>query len=355
MNFQIFNQIGATMTKHDGGKFRSAFLTAATLSISFTFTAAADTAHLDSGGSSFAGAPKIGTLCRGTNPRCRGDDSTTTTTSTAAPAYYSWMSPEIKDAWSSGFKGQGTTITSVDDFNSRNRIRGNLGDGSMRLRHGEWVDKQSGMIAPDASRAKHDFNSGKKVNLAAGRLNAVNLSYGMFAQDGFTSVRWSAQESSIISYAKNGDAVVVKAAGNDAVAVGAANSDGLVDYLNRDLIGATSAIFVGALDRNGTTGNLANLASYSNFAGTNKTVQDQFLSVGVRGDLTGLYGTSFAAPVVSGYASVLGSKFKDATPAKIANQLLNTARTDTISGYNAARHGRGEASITRALAPASIN
>jgi len=38
----------------------------------------------------------------------------------------------------------------------------------------------------------------------------------------------------------------------------------------------------------------------------------------------------------------------------IANQLLNTARTDTVTGYNAAIYGRGEASLTRALAPASI-
>jgi hypothetical protein len=34
--------------------------------------------------------------------------------------------------------------------------------------------------------------------------------------------------------------------------------------------------------------------------------------------------------------------------------LLNTARKDTIAGYDVALHGRGEASITRALAPAKI-
>jgi subtilisin family serine protease len=75
----------------------------------------------------------------------------------------------------------------------------------------------------------------------------------------------------------------------------------------------------------------------------------------VRGDLTALYGTSFAAPVVSGYAAVLGSKFTKATPTQIANRLLDSARTDTITGYDVSIHGQGEASITRALAPASIN
>ena len=84
-------------------------------------------------------------------------------------------------------------------------------------------------------------------------------------------------------------------------------------------------------------------------------MQNQFLTVGVRGDLTRLYGTSLAAPVVSGYAAVLGSKFTSATPTQITRRLLDTARTDTINGYNASVHGKGEASLTRALAPISIN
>jgi subtilisin family serine protease len=96
------------------------------------------------------------------------------------------------------------------------------------------------------------------------------------------------------------------------------------------------------------------MAGYSNFAGSNATVQRQFLVVGVTGNMTNLYGTSFAAPIVSGYASVLGSKFTRATPTQITNQLLNTARTDTIAGYAANIHGRGEASISRALAPVAI-
>jgi hypothetical protein len=50
----------------------------------------------------------------------------------------------------------------------------------------------------------------------------------------------------------------------------------------------------------------------------------------------------------------LGSKFKSATPLQITNQLLSTARKDTIRGYNPAIHGRGEASLTRALAPVTI-
>ena len=127
-----------------------------------------------------------------------------------------------------------------------------------------------------------------------------------------------------------------------------------MDYLNRALTGTSSALFVGALNSNGTTLSPATLAYYSNTAGTNVAVQNNFLVVGVEGSKTGLYGTSFAAPIVSGYGAILGSKFTAATPTQIVNQLLSTARTDTLANYSAAVYGKGEASLTRALAPTSI-
>jgi subtilisin family serine protease len=269
------------------------------------------------------------------------------------PVLQSWMSPEVGAAWSSGYRGQGITITIVDDFTSGNRFWGNLGHGNERLRHGEWTRKEAGMIAPSATLRAHDFYTGRSVPLNTG-FNVLNLSYGMMGAAGWGTVNWSAQESSIIRYASEGRAVVAKAAGNDAVAVGQANAAGNLDYLNRDLIGKPAAIFVGALSRNGTTTAPAALASYSNFAGANATVQNQFLVVGVDSDRTGLAGTSFAAPIVSGYAAIVASKFTAATPTQVVNQLLTTARQDTVQGYNAAIHGRGEASITRALSPQSI-
>lgn len=264
-----------------------------------------------------------------------------------------WMQPEIGQAWSLGFRGQGTSITVVDDFRSTSGLTGNLRGVTETRRHGEWTALEAGMIAPSAKVYLHDFGNTRAVTLQRG-LNTLNLSYGMMAPAGYSAIGWSARETSIISYARDGKAVVVKAAGNDGVAVGTANSAGQFDYLNRDLIGRQSAIFVGALSSHGTTANPATMAWYSNTAGSNATVQKQFLVVGVTGNQTNLYGTSFAAPIVSGYASVLGSKFTRATPTQITNQLLNTARTDTIAGYSASIHGRGEASIARALAPAAI-
>ena len=272
-----------------------------------------------------------------------------------AQTVQSWMSLEVGDAWKQGYQGQRVTITAVDDFRSNLGFWGNLGSGTQLLRHGQWTIREAGMIAPSAALRRHDFSSEQAVYLRRG-LNVLNASYGMYAAAGYAAnqIGWSPQEASVIGYAADGRAVIAKAAGNDAVAVGSANAAGNVDYLNVALRGTQSAIYVGALSSNGTTAAPASMASYSNTAGTDAVVQNQFVVVGVEGDKTGLYGTSFAAPVVSGYAAILGSKFRKATPTAIANKLLNTARQDTIANYNPQTHGRGEASITRALAPVAI-
>ncbi len=276
------------------------------------------------------------------------------TPSLSALTVYNWMSSDIGAAWTAGYKGQGVTITFVDDFKSSSKFSGNFGTGVQTLRHGEWTRLETSLVAPSATIVSQDFNSGTAIKLARG-LNVVNLSYAIYATSGYTAnqIGWSAQERSIIS-AAGGSAVISKAAGNDAVAVGAVNSSNKVDYLNLALVGKSSTLFVGALSSNGTTAQKASMASYSNTAGSNVLVQNNFLVVGVAGDKTGLYGTSFAAPIVSGYAAVLGSKFSTATATQITNQLLNTARQDTVKNYSAAVYGRGEASLSRALAPVSI-
>lgn len=75
--------------------------------------------------------------------------STTTTSSVVQP----WMSKEIGDAWALGYKGQGTTITVVDQFNSGSGILGNLTGKNESLRHGQWTLKEASLVAPSASRA----------------------------------------------------------------------------------------------------------------------------------------------------------------------------------------------------------
>ncbi len=285
----------------------------------------------------------------------QGSVDVSASSSAAAVFQSSWMHSEVSSAWARGYKGQGVSITVIDDFSGASRIGGRLDGQTRNLRHGEWTALEAGLLAPSASVFRQDFGNANAVALKPG-LDVLNLSYGMMATRGYNvaQIRWSARENSIIAAAKGGTAVVVKAAGNDAVAVMAANRNGQMDYLNQALRGAQTNLYVGALDRHGTTTAKASLASYSNTPGTDTVVQKQFLVVGVPGNQTGLYGTSFAAPVVSAYAAILGSKFTAATPKAITTQLLSTARKDTINGYSAARHGVGEASLTRALAPASI-
>lgn len=268
----------------------------------------------------------------------------------------SWMQSEVADAWARGYRGQGSVVTVIDQYQGGTKNFGNLGLGPRALQHGEWTKMQVGMIAPSALMDTQDFTETQTVRLYSRYLNVLNLSYGFVGPAGFPAhlIPWADRETSIIQYATNGDAVIIKAAGNDGVAVNTASATGRFDYLNQALVG-TQAIYVGALSTHGTPDALASLASYSNFAGPNALIQNRYLTVGVLADNTGLSGTSFAAPIVSGYAAILSSKFRGAAPNDVADQLLDTARTDTIQGYTPSLHGRGEASLARALAPASIN
>ena len=271
----------------------------------------------------------------------------------AAQSREVWMSRDVSNAWASGFKGQGVSISVVDDY-TYDPFTGNLTGRTERKTHGQWTSQQAGLIAPRATVYRRSyFNEFSDLPLRSG-LNVINLSYGITATRGSGGIDYEALEDSIINYAQTSQAVVVKAAGNESVRIGGV-SGGEIDYFNVDLIGADSAIFVGSLNRNGSTSSKARLASYSNFAGSNATVQRQFLVVGVNESQMKMAGTSFAAPIVAGYAAILGSKFTSATPDQIVDQLLSTARKDTIANFRATVHGRGEASLSRALAPSSLD
>ncbi|MGX9147737.1 S8 family serine peptidase [Mesorhizobium sp. 128a] len=255
---------------------------------------------------------------------------------------FCWMSPDIGQAWASGYTGSGVSVTIVDDFTSNKEIEADLGFGPKSQRHGEWTAEIAGMVAPGANMFVHDSQDVTPINLRAG-LDVINLSFS--SQD---PVSWHPLTQSIVDMARAGTAFIAKSAGNERVPIGT------VDYLAADLEGAPTTVFVGALEHNGTPENKTELAIYSNYAGSDPDVQNMFLTVGVEGDHTGLEGTSYGTAVVSGYAAILGSKFTAATPIQIRNQLLDTARTDTIVNYDPETYGRGEASLSRALAPVSI-
>lgn len=300
-------------------------------------------------------------------------------TTTRPADYYSWMHLEVKVAWDSyRAYGAGAEITVVDDFTSRNKYFGNLGHGIERLRHGEWTHKQAGMVAPHSAMVARDWGD-NATGLDLASVDVLNLSYGYMGDQDEVIV--DPLQTSIVDAAWSTTvqppaAFVSKAAGNqqtpvDGVFLYDMNGDGVkeevYDILTRDLIGAKGAVFVGALVRHGTTDDSTQMADYSAYAGTSliydeegdilyhengqpRRVSDQFLVVGVEDfDMGGLAGTSFAAPVVSAYGAIIGSKFGTDRPDLIANQLLSTAKTNTIIGYNRDIHGVGEASIANAL------
>lgn len=284
-----------------------------------------------------------------------------------AGVWYSWMADDVDEAWGANnaeFIGQGVTITMVDDFGSRDKIIGVWNGKVQRKRHGEWTSLFASSIAPGATMAQDEFDAltdplgDHAVALTSG-FDVINASYGaLYAPGTFSAL--DLQEQSIVDAAFDttaSGAVVTKSAGNAGVAVGSAIPadayggayTGWYDELSLSLIGAPNAIFVGALTDNGS----GVLADYSNFAGTNTTVQNQFLVVGVDSGSTALAGTSFAAPIVAGYAAIVSSKFTTATPTMVVDQLLATA-DDTFAGYDVTLHGQGEACITCALSPITV-
>ena len=65
-------------------------------------------------------------------------------------------------------------------------------------------------------------------------------------------------------------------------------------------------------------------------------------------------GTSYAAPLVAGYAAIIQQKFPGLNAANTSNIILDTARYDTLTCYpscDTSIYGKGEASLSRALAP----
>jgi Subtilase family len=274
------------------------------------------------------------------------------------PPTQSWMSPDVGSAWNAGYSGKGATISIVDDFSNSSKFSGNINGTVQNQGHGYWTSEQAGLIAYSATMNRLDFNTNTNavVPLAKTGLNVINASFGMYASPAYINATFNfgTLVNSMVSDAKNGQAVIVKAAGNDSIPIGAVNRSGQFDALNKALTGTPSTIFAGALSTNGTPTAKASMAYYSDSAGTNTSVQSHFLSVGVNTNLMGIAGTSFAAPILSGYAAIVGSKFTTASPTQITNQLLNTARTDTLQNYSASVYGKGEASLSRALAPVSL-
>ncbi len=286
------------------------------------------------------------------------------TSAQITPKYYDWMSGEVKSSgWDKGYSGQGTQIVTFDFFTTGDPFYAKLDSYNVSARHGSHVGKVTRLLAPNSTLRYVDYNNTQMTAMPIdkAKINIINASLGLFTDKDLVKpgeVFGNTLVRDMINHSKNGTAIIVKAAGNDAINMGDALTSGAKidkeDGLNTSLITSNSVIYVGALSNFGNVANKASMASYSNKAGTDVEFQKRFLVTGVRAYKIGVGGTSMAAPIVSSYAAIVGSKFKTATPTQVANQLLNTARTDTVMNYDPSIYGKGEVSITRALAPVSL-
>ena len=162
------------------------------------------------------------------------------------------------------------------------------------------------------------------------------------------------------------DAVITKAAGNDRIL---SEQEPLNWFLSKDSNINPRLLIVGALNQAGSLSAPAEIASYSNTAGIDPDVSSRFLmasgttpfysgQVAINGNnVNQSDGTSFAAPRIAGYVAIVRSKFPNLNASQTASIMLDTARYDTLAcsksatGCDKAIYGKGEASLSRALAP----
>ena len=306
-------------------------------------------------------------------------------------------SADVLDAWNNGWTGKGSNILIIDSY--ANKAGCNAANGNC---HGIMTMMNTDLIAPGATKFGLDntfttnftgtaFNTSGTNLTSSKSINVINMSYlyqypinDWNTNNGAATAPTDAVYNAGIAYTAtvhanlinvlNGvtsvanltnllGAVITKAAGND-------NLDAKYDMtalaLSTNANTASRRLVVGALDKNGTVSSPATKASYSNYAGSNSAISDRFVmaygnmpwnagSVKINGSNFPVEpGTSFAAPLVAGYAAIVMQKFPNLDAVKTSSVILDTARTDTLSCYpncDAAIYGKGEASLSRALAP----
>ena len=284
-------------------------------------------------------------------------------------------SADVLAAWNAGWTGKGTNLLTIDNYSTI----GACNDASTC--HGVTTMMISDLVAPGATKYGLDWNGATPVKTIGGAnitsqtsMSVVNMSYGSSA--GASAATLDVLKGvTVISNLTVTNAVITKSAGNNSgqdTYSYTAGGDFLVKTLVDDSSVQARLLIVGALNKNGTVAIPATIASYSNFAGATAAASNRFVvangnapyanggvtmngaNIGGYNSAPNNYGTSYAAPVVAGYASVVMSKFPNLTAASTSNIILDTARTDTLSctpNCDPATYGKGEASLSRALAP----
>lgn len=207
-------------------------------------------------------------------------------------------------------------------------------------------------IAPSAQLAVFrvdDTTSTGEVSPTTNAIAAINYAGAQGIKVINRSMVTSAADAGLMQAVNNYAGVkglIINAAGN----FGSADP---VDAFNVSATNRQSWLFVGAID---TTGTDIHIASYSNHAGS---MQDRFVVApgdnvtvlaGGNGATTVMSGTSLAAPMVSGLAATILSKWPQLTGVDVGNVILATAQDVGTPGVDAI-YGHGLIDVRAALSP----
>jgi hypothetical protein len=284
-------------------------------------------------------------------------------------------SSDVLAAWNAGWTGKSVNLLTIDGYST-------IGSCNTAVTcHGITTMMISDLVAPGATKYSLDYNfstNGTDINgtslATLTQMKVVNMSFGINLSG--TNALVSALQL-VDSGLKVGtsQAVLVKSAGNNSGQDSYSYTAG-GDYLVKGLVDNANTVsrllIVGALNKNGNLASPATIAIYSNYAGSTTAASNRFVvangnapyangGVAMNGanipgynSISPNYGTSYAAPVVAGYAAVVMQKFPNLTAQNTSNIILDTARYDTLTcnpNCNPAIYGKGEASLSRALAP----
>ena len=284
---------------------------------------------------------------------------------------------DVLSAWAQGWTGEGTGVLVIDGSSSQ------TGDPVLD-NHGIFVARIINQYAPGATVFFKDFDTTDYLLPSAPRLldgtasglvgsnalDIVNLSIdleglGPFLNSTLLSIL-KGQAGFVYEGVDLTNTTVTVAAGNDSTSL-TTETLSLPYALVRDAVTLPRTLIVGAITADVVTGSRT-LATYSNTPGTDTTLQNRFLLAsgqaswvdgsfavdGIQISAQTTQGTSFAAPRVAAYASILRQKFPNISGEQAASILLDTATTEGLACFPscaAETYGRGLVSLPRALAP----
>jgi hypothetical protein len=295
---------------------------------------------------------------------------------------------EVVDAWNLGWTGKGVNILMEDFLYDKEKFHGTI-TSLIAYRYAPAATLYGLNIAVDQSFQSVVNLANETYNGTPLKLGVVNASYvANLSQLTGKSSGWTESELLQASVANTAnsllitnryqdaaykgqvnytDAVITKAAGNDKLR---AELEPLNKAFANIPVINSRLLIVGALTQAGTTVTPVDMASYSNTAGKDVSVNSRFLlasgtvpfadgALSINGTPVQAYsnvGTSYAAPRVAGMVAIVRSKFPNLNASQTASIMLDTARYDTLKCKTAAAcdktiYGKGEASLSRALAP----